>query len=190
MSNGTESQYNHIAHNGQKQQRSKADCLFDELGGSDLLDAGLQAAARGWKIFPCTTQKKPLVQWREAAATDPTTIIAWSKWQLVSMWARAFPPEVLVIDLDRKHGKDGVREFERLQGYHPDQFDAPRVITATAGVHVYTDPTGETSRIARARSLWASIQRRTAATASSQAGTGSTAGSQTQIHRCRRHLIG
>jgi hypothetical protein len=58
------------------------------------------------------------------------------------MWARAFPEDVLVIDLDRKHGKDGVREFERLQGCHPDQFDAPRVITATAGIHVYTDPVG------------------------------------------------
>jgi len=47
-----------------------------------------------------------------------------------------------VIDLDRKHGKNGVRAFERLHGCHPDQFDAPQVITATAGLHVYTDPTG------------------------------------------------
>jgi Bifunctional DNA primase/polymerase, N-terminal len=124
------------------QQQDSADCLFDEHGGSDLLDAGLKAIARAWKIFPCNTQKKPLVKWREAATTDPATITSWTKWKLVSMWARAFPEDVLVIDLDRKHGKDGVREFERLQGCHPDQFDAPRVITATAGIHVYTDPVG------------------------------------------------
>ena len=114
---------------------------IQELGGDNLLDAGLRAAKRGWKIFPCNVKKEPLAQWTQAATTDPATITAWSKWRLVTMWARALPEDVVVIDLDRKHGKDGVREFERLHGCHPDQFAAPQVITATAGVHVYTNPT-------------------------------------------------
>jgi hypothetical protein len=41
-----------------------------------------------------------------------------------------------------KYGKDGVKEFERLQGCKPDEFVAPRVITGTAGIHDYTDATG------------------------------------------------
>jgi hypothetical protein len=64
-----------------------------ERGGENLLDAGLRAAARGWKIFPCDTQKKPLAKWKQAATTDPVVITAWAKWQLASMWARALPEE-------------------------------------------------------------------------------------------------
>ena len=60
------------------------------------------------------------------------------------MWARALPADVLLIDLDCKHDNDGIGEFERLQGCHPDQFEAPRVITGSGGRHLYTDPFGRT----------------------------------------------
>ncbi|SEE37960.1 Bifunctional DNA primase/polymerase, N-terminal [Rhizobiales bacterium GAS191] len=59
------------------------------------------------------------------------------------MWARALPENVLVIDLDRKHGKNGVAEFERLQGCAVEQYLAPKVQTGTAGIHVYTDQMGQ-----------------------------------------------
>ena len=113
-----------------------------EWGGEDLLDAGLRAAARGWRIFPCNSRKKPLVAWGLAATTDPVTITAWAKQFPGALWGRALPPDVLVTDLDRKKGKNGVLEFERLQGCHTDEFDAPKAVTGTGGVHVYTDTTG------------------------------------------------
>ena len=41
--------------------QSAAERLF-ENGGENLLDAGLRAAKRGWKIFPCNGKKEPLTQ--------------------------------------------------------------------------------------------------------------------------------
>jgi hypothetical protein len=50
---------------------------IEECGGIDLLDAGLRAAERGWRIFPCDGRKKPIVKhWREEATTDEATIKA------------------------------------------------------------------------------------------------------------------
>ena len=48
----------------------------------------------------------------------------------------------MVVDLDMKYGKNGIREFENLQGCKPEEFDAPRVATATGGLHIYTDAAG------------------------------------------------
>jgi hypothetical protein len=118
-------------------------CEFHELGGEDFADAGLQAASRGWRIFPCKANKEPLVNnWPQVATTDPAIITAWATRWPGAIWARALPAGVVVLDLDRKHGLNGVLEFERLQGCHPDKFVAPRVITGTGGIHVYTDGTG------------------------------------------------
>jgi hypothetical protein len=116
---------------------------FNELGGNDLLDAGLQAGARGWRIFPCKANKEPLIDnWPQFATTNPTTIKAWALRWKGAWWARALPPEIVLVDLDRKHGLNGVAEFERLQGCHPDQYVAPRVITGTGGIHIYTNAGG------------------------------------------------
>ena len=113
-----------------------------EWGGNDLLDAGLRAAKRGWNIFPANGKKVPLVRWSQAATTDEATITAWAKHWPGALWGRALPQDVVVVDLDMKHGKNGIREFEKLQGCKPGEFDAPRVATATGGNHIYTDATG------------------------------------------------
>jgi Bifunctional DNA primase/polymerase, N-terminal len=101
---------------GRAQAQSGAEAI-KECGGTDLLDAGLRAAKRGWRIFLCDGSKKPLVKhWREEATTDEATIKAWAKQWPGAMWARALPADVLLIDLDLKHGRNGVREFRQLQG--------------------------------------------------------------------------
>jgi hypothetical protein len=121
--------------------RSKAERIA-ENGGENLLDAGLRAAARGWKIFPCDAKKHPLVKWREEATTDEAQIRAWAaKWP-GAWWGRALTKDEVILDLDMKHGKNGIREFERLQGCNPDQFEAPRIATPTGGRHVCTNATG------------------------------------------------
>jgi hypothetical protein len=128
---------------GEKQQQSTADCLFDEFGGSDLLDAGLKAIKRGWKIFPCNGKKQPLTtNGFKDATTDEAIARGWvQKWP-GALWGRALLEDTVVIDLDTKHGKNGIREFERLQGCSPDQYNAPRVRTGTGGNHLYTDAAG------------------------------------------------
>src|SRR5262245_10153230 len=91
---------------------AQADSAVKRLlnGGVGLLDAGLQAAKRGWKIFPCGKQKLPLVKWSEVATTDEATITAWAKQWPGALWARALPANILLIDLDCKHGNNGIRE--------------------------------------------------------------------------------
>src|SRR5262245_59709536 len=128
---------NRRQHNSANGNGSKATCsaeLLLECGGKNLLDAGLRAARRGWKIFPCKSDKTPLVQWSQAATTDEATITAWAKRWLGAQWGSALPQDVVVVDLDMKHRKNGIREFEKLQGCKPEEFDAPRVTTATGGL--------------------------------------------------------
>ena len=123
--------------------RSKAQSSAEEKGGETFLDAGLQAVRRGWKIFPCNGKKIPLTPhgFKDASA-DEAQITAWAKSHPGALWGLALPKDTVVIDLDMKYGKNGKIEFERLQGCRPDEFGAPRVITGTGGVHLYTDPNG------------------------------------------------
>ena len=128
---------------GGKQQQDNADCLFDEFGGSDFLDAGLKAIERGWKIFPCNGKKQPLTDHGfKDATTNEVTTRAWAKQYPGALWGYALPENIVVIDLDMKRGKNGIREFEKFQLCKPEEFEAPRVATATGGNHIYADATG------------------------------------------------
>jgi hypothetical protein len=115
-----------------------------EHGGRDLLDAGLQAARRGWKIFICKSDKTPIgiKHWKEEATRDELTISRWAKQYPGGLWARALEADVVILDLDIKNGKNGPKEFEHLQGCQPAEFAAPQVATATGGVHIHTDAKG------------------------------------------------
>jgi hypothetical protein len=127
----------------QQQYTPKTPGTQAECGGRDFLDAGLQAAKRGWRIFPCRGNKRPLVDhWDEVATTDELTISRWAKQYPGGLWGRALDADVVVIDLDIKNGKNGFREFEELQGCKPDEFVAPRVATANGGNHVYVKSDG------------------------------------------------
>ena len=95
------------------------------------------------KIFLCNGKKIPLTPHGfKDATTDETQIRTWAEQHPGALWGYAVPKDMVILDLDMKHGKNGKAEFERLQGCRPDEFDAPRVITGTGGVHLYTDPNG------------------------------------------------
>jgi hypothetical protein len=127
---------------GDAQASNGADQI-KEFGGVDLLDAGLRAAQRGWKIFPCNNRKKPFTDHGfHDATTDEQQIRSWAKQYPGCLWGYAIPKGVILIDLDLKRGKNGFARFEELQGCKPEQFDAPRVATATGGMHLYMDATG------------------------------------------------
>jgi hypothetical protein len=121
----------------------QAESLYEANGGTDLLDAGLRAIARGWKIFPCDGKKIPLTpHGHKDGTTDEKQIRAWAKQYPGALWGFALPKDIVVVDLDMKHGKNGKREFETLQGCKSEAFVAPHVITGTGGDHLYTDATG------------------------------------------------
>ena len=122
--------------------RSKVRDNAEENGGENLLDSGLRYIKRGWKIFPCNSRKIPLTPHGfYDSTTDEVQITEWAKQYPAALWGFALPKDIVVIDLDMKHGKNGIREFERLQGCKPEEFDAPRVATATGGLHLYCDAT-------------------------------------------------
>ena len=74
--------------------QSAAERLF-ESGGETLLEAGLRAAERGWKIFPCNGKKEPLTEHGfKDATTDEEQITAWAKQYPGALWGRALPQDV------------------------------------------------------------------------------------------------
>ncbi|NDW45276.1 bifunctional DNA primase/polymerase [Ruegeria sp. PrR005] len=105
---------------------------------SQNLKAALSAAEAGCPVFPCNPENKsPYVKWKNRATIDPGEIgELWVQYPdavpgLVTGSASGF----VVIDLDVKNGKNGVKEFERL-GLH--QEDAGAVVkTASGGLHLY-----------------------------------------------------
>jgi hypothetical protein len=127
---------------GRKQAQTSAE-QTKEFGGTDLLDAGLRYIARGWKIFPCNGKKIPLtLHGFKDATTDEQQIRSWVERYPGTLWGYAVPKDTVILDLDMKHGKNGKLEFEKLQGCKPEEFEAPRVITGSGGLHLYTDATG------------------------------------------------
>ena len=125
---------------GESKASGSSELLFDEFGGSELLDAGLRAALRGCAIFPCNGKKEPLTAHGfKDATTDEQQIRTWVKAFPGGLWAYALPKEIVVIDLDLKHGNNGIKEFAKLQHCKPEEFGAPRVATATGGMHLYTN---------------------------------------------------
>jgi hypothetical protein len=129
--------------NSSREQGQRAE-QTNEFGGTDLSDAGLRAAARGWKIFPCNGKKRPLTRnGCYDGTTDEQQIRSWAKQYPGALWAYALPKGIVVIDLDTKHGNNGIKEFEKLQHGKPEGFNAPRVRTGTGGMHLYTNANGQ-----------------------------------------------
>ena len=76
---------------------SKADDAADrdkECGGRNLLDAGLQAAKRGWKIFPCDGKEPLTLHGFKDATTNEKQITSWAESYPGALWGRALPQDV------------------------------------------------------------------------------------------------
>jgi hypothetical protein len=136
--------HNNISTTNSRTQIRSATEQIKEFGGVDFLNAGLRYIARGWPIFPCDGKKQPLTKHGfKDATTDEKQIRAWAKSFPGGLWAYPPPKAVVILDLDMKHGANGTQEFENLQHCKPDEFEAPRVATATGGMHLYTDAAGQ-----------------------------------------------
>jgi hypothetical protein len=111
------------------------------------LDWALAYAAHGLPIFPCAANKAPLTRhgFKDATIDIETNESWWAKWPFADP-AWALPTSVVVVDLDTKHGKNGLRDFERLAGCNPRDAVTPIASTPSGGLHVFYDAGANTYR--------------------------------------------
>jgi hypothetical protein len=105
-----------------------------------ILEAALRIAEHGRPVFPChPVCKTPLTAHGfKCASLDPETIRQrWRRWPtaLIGMPTGA-ASDIVVTDLDMKHGKDGIGAFERIRAGRslPPH---PLVGTVSGGRHLY-----------------------------------------------------
>jgi Protein of unknown function (DUF3631)/Bifunctional DNA primase/polymerase, N-terminal len=101
-------------------------------------DVALRYARAGFKIFPCGTDKRPLVpSWATEATADPKQIQTW--WAvhpdaLIGLPMK--PHDLLTFDADRhQDNEDGVAHFHALCAEREPLPAHPIVLTANGGEH-------------------------------------------------------
>ncbi|HZZ22331.1 MAG TPA: bifunctional DNA primase/polymerase [Roseiarcus sp.] len=101
-------------------------------------DCALRYARADFLIFPVNADKKPLTTHGfKDATSDPAAVTAWqAKWPHCE-FAWAVPADVVVVDVDVKHGKNGYRDFERLAGCDPRDVLTPQATTPSGGLQVF-----------------------------------------------------
>lgn len=103
------------------------------------LQGALDLAERGFHLHPLD-QKRPLLSdWPDLATRDAAQLRAWSE-QYPGCGFGIVPGKSghFVLDLDRKGGRDGVAELEKLQAELAIELpNTLSVATANGGVHVY-----------------------------------------------------
>jgi bifunctional DNA primase/polymerase-like protein len=102
-------------------------------------EIALQYAARGFCVFPCNPRTKgPLTENGFYDATTNAEQIRewWARWPdaLIGFWPG--PSDLAVLDVDVKHGKDGIGNFIRLDGC-PILPPVPTVRTPSDGYHFH-----------------------------------------------------
>lgn len=104
------------------------------------LDTALSLAAFGWHVFPCSDEGKPLVRWKDGAATDPATIERWwARWPDSRIGVHCGRSGLVVVDRDRKGGKDGFNSLK--EAGHPLPLTFNYVSRGGRGRHdVYAAP--------------------------------------------------
>lgn len=72
------------------------------------LSSALDAAARGWPVFPLFPgSKRPAITgWQRHATTDPRTLAAWWRHRPYNIGVACGPAGLLVVDLDPPHQTD------------------------------------------------------------------------------------
>ena len=107
----------------------------------------LAYASEGLDVFPCAADKRPLTpNGFKDATTNPEIIRAcWARWPFADP-AWALPPDIVVADLDEKHGKHGVADFIRLESHDPRDVTTPIATTPSGGLQLFYASAGKAYR--------------------------------------------
>ena len=101
------------------------------------LDEALRYAAAGMAIFPVNARGAPLTAHGvKDASSDPEVIKAWRERWPGCDFGWAVPADVVVVDLDEKHGKHGLRDFRERAGCDPHEVATPQATTPSGGLHI------------------------------------------------------
>jgi hypothetical protein len=110
------------------------------------VDWALAYAAAGMEVFPCKADGAPVISKAEGgngfkdASTDPEQIKRWwARWLYAEIgWTVA--GGVIVIDLDEKNGKRGLKDFFKRECIPADDIETPIAVTPSGGRDlVYAD---------------------------------------------------
>jgi putative DNA primase/helicase len=105
-----------------------------------VLEAAIVYASWGWHVHPLRPgDKRPLLtDWPRRATTDPAQIRRWwGRWPAANIGLACGPSGLLAVDLDVKHGVDGLAAWEALKaelGFDDDR--TPVSDTPSGGRHV------------------------------------------------------
>ena len=100
----------------------------------------LRCAEVGINVFPCDSQKRPLVKWRAVSTTSAAQISAfWNTWRDALVGIDLAKCGLVVFDADRhSNGADGVTAFAALlRGHGTYLAPVPIVHTPNNGFHFY-----------------------------------------------------
>lgn len=103
-------------------------------------EAALTYARAGIPVFPCSKEKKPLTAhgFKDATINEKTIRDAWDACPDAFI---ALPTGkttgIVVLDLDKKNGKDGVNALERATKKEEWRETVPTVLTPSGGLHLY-----------------------------------------------------
>ncbi len=97
---------------------------LESLDSLDSLDSNqahaLRYAAKGWRVFPCGLDKKPLTAHGfKDASTDPSVIKGWWLQHPDASIGFAVPESMLVLDIDLPEGPETLKKLEAIHGALP-----------------------------------------------------------------------
>lgn len=109
--------------------------------GVNFFDAAADLVSLGLRVFPLVPSRKlPLIKaWQNVATDDAEEIAAWAEqWPTANIGiATGTKSGVIVIDIDRKDGKDGLVALDGLAKQGEVLPPSPIAITPTGGQHRY-----------------------------------------------------
>lgn len=102
----------------------------------------LDAAARGWKVFPIVKNAKVppkgFTDWENRASSNPEQLKAWGKQLPGCNWAVACgASNLIVIDVDVKNGKSGKETLRDLEAKNGPLPPCRMAATPSGGLHYY-----------------------------------------------------
>src|SRR5579863_10549385 len=105
---------------------------------SELLASALDFASKGFQIFPCGLDKRPLLsQGVRAATTDQEKLIEiWEEHPTAGV-AAVLPKGSFVLDVDQKNGFEGLREVKQLEDAYGQFPETLITLTVSGGRHYY-----------------------------------------------------